>query len=181
MDKELIKKIQAAVWELVEMYDNDFDPSFYADCGLDQDADEVLKTFIENYSSRSIGLSEFDTLEADEVLSKLKLTLKTETIAELILKHCDLITADYYTQWNEMYSVQVGEVEHQIDVEYYPHLVELIAQATDEELVEARAERDSFLAYGNPCDRVIWKLDVEQFFDDSKIKAALNRSKLKLA
>jgi hypothetical protein len=180
MNKELIKKIRDAINDITDELDRAFDPSHY-DGAFDFDHDEVLRSFKDNYNSRSIGVTDFDDLDASEIISKMKLSLKTETIVNIILAHTEIIEADYYTQYNEVYSIQVGETEYQLDVCDYDELETLIAEATDEELKEAGADRDSFCSYGEPCVRVIWKLDAEAFLSDLIVTAALKRSMLRLA
>lgn len=138
------------------------------------EAGEVVRSFRENYSSRKIGFSPFDHLTGDEIADALLKSLSEEQLSVLLLKHSEAEACDYYVQWNEVGSVSIGETEHQIDVELNDgsELANLINACTEAELESLRfqshsGDHGSFWLYGNPCDRIIWKLDPETFLEEA--------------
>lgn len=165
-DSDMVAEIRHEIDRISEQYDDDFCEhrlDDYADCIAD--ADDIIRNFKSNYSSRSIGIKEHDDLNADEILERLQRRLTKKQIVALLLDCSNPETCDIYVHWNEIASVQIGEMEYQIDVEYHEDLKNLIAQATDDEIEQAGADRDSFLVYGYPCDRIIWKLDPETLLE----------------
>lgn len=176
---ELNRDIRHAVDSIVESLDDIFDPETYADVMLDpsnSDLDDIIRNFRDNYRTPSLGYVEGDELDGDELADALIKSIGREELVRLIAQHSEYITSDYYVKWNEMDSVQIGEYEYEIDVADHPELAELIAQATDADWPSEN--RDSFLAYGHPCDRVIACLDAESFLQDATVQASIKRSKL---
>jgi hypothetical protein len=145
---------------------------------LEDHEDEIIKNFKDNYSSRSIGLIEFDDIDGDEMVAMLLKTITKQALTALLIDSSECIECDYYVQWNEIASVSIGEMEYQVDVENEPTLKVLMAQCTDEELKEAGIkDPDSFLVYGMPCDRLIWKVDPEILL--ARVAPYLKRAQLK--
>jgi hypothetical protein len=181
---QLVRDLKNAISDLIDSMDDQFDDrlEMYADVMLDptnSDLDQIEENFRRNYSSRSIGKIKNDELDGNELADLLIKSMGQKEFVRLIAEHSYFQTSDYYVKWNEMDSIQVGEVEHQIDVDYEPTLKALIDQATDEQLKEAGIDdRDMFFVYGNPCDRVIAKLDAEKFLKDKKVKAAIRRASM---
>ena len=144
---------------------------------LHEDAeDEIVRSFRENYRSKGFGFKPFDTLTGDEIADDLLGMMDKNKLTDLILKHTTAQACDYYVQWNEVASAQVGETEYQIDVEAGSELATLAWACTPEELKALRFQRrdhhalsvvsGSFWVYGYPCDRLIWKLDPETFLEE---------------
>jgi hypothetical protein len=164
-ESELVRDIRHEIERIVDEEDKRFE-----DYACDQyegciDLDDVIKDFESNYSSRSIGLTPWDGYDGAELVAALKTKLDTDQIQSLIFECAEPQTCDYYIQWNEVASVPVGEQEYQIDIDDHEDLKDLVAKATDAELKELRIRDGSVLAYGNPCERIIWKLDVGIFLE----------------
>lgn len=135
-------------------------------CCLEDTEDQIIKDFRGNYRSKGIGFEPFDHLTGDEIADALLKSMPAEEFAGLVLKHCSVADCDYYVQWNEMASVQIGEMEYQIDVEEGTELKTLVDACTEAELKSIRHYGSgAFLVYGNPCSRIIWKLDPETFLE----------------
>jgi hypothetical protein len=159
---DLVRQIRDEINIITDQYDSLFCEYFdLEDTGILEDSeDEIIKNFLENYSSKSVGITEHDHLSAQELLDM----FGRDAILAAIMKASTTEAVDYYIQWNEMYSIQCGEYEHQIDVKDHPDLNTLIDQATDAELNQAGvSDRECFLAYGHPADRFILKLDPELY------------------
>jgi hypothetical protein len=137
-------------------------------CCLDESPGTVLENFKKNYTSRSIGITPYDELSGGDMLQLLKQRdITDDDIVKLIIDHCEPTDCDYYVQWNEMESVQVGETEYQYDLDG-TELKRLIDSATAAELEYLRilprdVKNGHLLVYGSPCDRIVWKLDPETF------------------
>lgn len=136
------------------------------------EAEEVVRSFRENYTSRKMGFSPFDHLSGDEIADALLKTVDEEKLSSLLLTHAEAEPCDYYTQWNEVGSVSIGETEHQIDVETDTELSALVDACTEAELKAlhyrcgyGHQNYGHFNVYGSPCDRLIWKLDPETFLE----------------
>lgn len=178
---ELFKELRDVISELSDQEDKSW---------LDQEHDyeyvleknEIIANFVENYSSKSIGCTKFDDLSAEDIAAR----VPADVLTQAILTHSEFEPCDYYIQWNEMGSVGIGEYEYQIDVaDASPDLHKCLAQMTDAELTKfhawtgyLRVSRDSFCIYGNPCERLVFKLDPEAFLQDKTILKAL-RAKVK--
>jgi hypothetical protein len=131
--------------------------------------DEVPDYFKENYRSNGVGFQPFDHLSSEEILQAALTQLSKEEFGELILKHSTPIEANYYVQWNEMFSFIIGEEEYQIDFTPDSRLASLIEDCTPEEREELFGKNfngRSFYAYGNPCERLIWRLDAKSFLSE---------------
>ena len=177
---ELNREIRHEIESIIESMDSQFDPAIYADVMLDptnSDLDQIEANFRRNYSSPSLGIIDGDELSGDELADVLVKAIGQRDFVRLLAAHSDYENSDYYVKWNEMDSCQVGEFEYQIDVADHTALAELISQATDEDW--PAKDKESFLAYGYPCDRVIARLDAESFLQDSTVQAAIARSQLK--
>lgn len=163
---DIVRELEREVERIVDVEDGFFEERLddYSDC---IDESEVLRNFLDNYSSGSIGIKELDDLSAEDILELARTRLGgDQKVVDLILECSEAEASDYYVKWNEVASVPIGEMEYQIDVSDHADLEALIAQATDEELSAAGInDRDSFMGYGRPCERVIWKLDAEMLLE----------------
>lgn len=138
--------------EIVESFDRDWlaqNSEMYLDAIEEND---VIEGFKSNYCSPSLGRIKHDDLDAEEILKK----LGRSKLLKLIYENSEMVESDYYVEHNEMVSIQVGEVESQLDLEFYPDLAEELKR-------EGKDCEGSILVYGNPCDRVILKLDSKAF------------------
>lgn len=145
--------------------ERDLDDYSYA---IDDDPDTLIRNFRDNYNSRRIGFQAFDHLTGDEIADAALKTLSKQSFADLILKHAEATDCDIYVQWNEVASVSIGEYEYQIDVDSESKLAALIEACSPEErtdLLGRHFDGGSFLAYGCPCDRIVWKVDPETFLE----------------
>jgi hypothetical protein len=162
------KALRDELNDIVEAQDKAFvegDLTAYMECS-ENGPEETLRYFRENYGSRRIGFQPFDHLDGDEIATAALKVLTKRALADLILTACDATDCDYYIQWNEMGSIGIGEEEYQIDVDPGSELSALIEACTPEErldLLGRHFDGRSFLLYGRPCDRVIWKLDPQVF------------------
>ncbi len=132
---------------------NDDANEHYWDC---IDSNTIVENFLSNYTSRSIGIKNFDELDASQIREKFNDDSK---LIDIIQDNSSLEPCDYYTQWNEMASIPMGEIEHTIELEHYPELEQLIRKSKSNWAVSS----GQLSAMGNPCDRLILKLDVESF------------------
>ncbi len=181
LNKDLVRQLERAVDEITNHYDETFCENLNDYEYLLEDQDEqIIKDFESNYSSRGLGFVDNDELDGAEVIAAFRDRRFTDSdIVRVLLGAAECEPCDIYIHYNEIASVSIGEYEHQIDVEGHPELKDLIAAATDEELKAARIEdRDSFYAYGNPCDRIIWKVDPKIVLE--KLNAVKPRAKLSL-
>ena len=148
----------------------------YSEC-LD-DKTQVIEDFELNYSNRTLGYVDFDQLTGKDIAE----VIPADVLWQKIMEHSALEPIDdIYTQWNEMGSVQIGEIEHQINIGKHtdPGILLALANMSDAELERfnawsyLRLDRDSFWVCGRPCERLVLKLDVESFLADSEVKAIL--------
>lgn len=169
MNTELIRDLRSEVDRVVEREDEYWGESSSLNDYFDEcDRDEVLKRFSENYTTRQIGFIDRDQMGGEEMLAALRgAGLSAAQIYNLIMTFCEAVARnDIYDHWNDIATVGIGEMEYQIDVSDHPALADLITQATDEELREAGIkDRQSFLAYGRPCELVALKLDAKAFLE----------------
>lgn len=170
------KHIRSMVDEIVEREDQNWldnlsDDYNYLMIGNDSDTDQVLKNFVSNYSSPSIGKVKNDDLTGEE----LRVLLGDDLLLELIRACSAAEPSDYYVKWNEIASLTIGEQEYQIDLGYYPEL----SRALKAEGIDAG---ESFFAFGSPCDRLIMRLDAKAFLKaaNKELKTLKRRSKLQL-
>lgn len=156
----LVDAIKSEVEELTNYLDESWVENFdIADAmNLVDSKHEILKNFVENYSP---AYYDNDTLSAQALIKK----YGKDTIFKALIENSSTRDSGYYTQSNELFSIQIGEYEHQIDVECTSTLAALIEEATDEELEAAEVERESFTVLGHPCDRLILELDAAAFID----------------
>lgn len=164
------RALQLEVERIIDAEDTAFCASGLADYSyaISDDMDEIIRNFRENYSSRRIGFQPFDHLDGDEIADAALKILSKEDFVNLILSHADAQDCDIYIQWNEIASVAIGEREYQIDVEAGTELAALIEACTPDErkdLLGRYFDGRSFLAYGRPCDRIIWKLAPAPFLE----------------
>lgn len=139
------------------------------------DDDEIIRNFERNFSVKHMKFLEFlpESLNGMDISRfdfgrQIILFLEfhgvsREEIRQLITDSIDRIEpSDLYLKYNEIHSWPIGETEYQIDVVDHAELKELIDQATDNELKQAEiSDRESFLVYGNPCERAVWLVDPE--------------------
>jgi hypothetical protein len=141
----------------------------YGDLWDGCDEDEIVRDFRSNYRAKGIGFEPFDHLTGDEITDAVLPILGRKGLVDLLCEHAEPRTCDYYVQWNEVFSVQIGEMEYQIDVEPGTELEALYDACTPEERADLRFGKlgtdRSVLVYGNPCERIIWKLDPETFLE----------------
>lgn len=166
LNGDLIRDIEFEVAAIVDRLDEQWIESIddYDYLIADEDPDTIIAEFCSNYVPDYIDDESIDT--GSELIAEfLKLGLTKEQVVDLIIQSCDLDAAGIYKRTNELYSCIIGEFEYEIYVNDYEHLESLISQATDEELKAANVKRDSFLAYGNPCDRVVWIVDPNRLMD----------------
>lgn len=129
-----------------EWLDNCHEGDGYYFC--DVDAGELLKNFKDNYSAKTHGLVFGDNLTAEEII----FAIGGAAVVKLIKETSSVESCDYYIQHNEMASVQIGEVDYEILREDHPDAF------TPE-------DGDSKEIYGNPCERLILKLDPAEFLE----------------
>lgn len=154
MMTERAREIERAVEEIIEIMDKQWEEDrigTYDDLIMDVDDDDILMaaqeaglmTFMETVSGADIP---------DAVVARaLKLSSEFHSTNRL------------HTMSGEIYSLPIGEVEYEISIDDHEELAALIDTATHEELVEVRCfsalnviKYGSFLAYGRPCERLVW-------------------------
>jgi hypothetical protein len=140
---------------------------------IEDDLDAVIKQFSENYSSKKIGFIEFDDLTGEQITER----VSHEILVRALLEHSEFEPCDYYIQWNEIGSISIGETEHLIDVESEgPELHKCLAMMSDADLEKfyqwtgyLKVKRESFFVYGNPCERLVLKVDAEALLSDPAV------------
>lgn len=169
---ELFSKLDDVIETIIDQYDEswaDYGLESYANLIDDVDADEIIKQFEDNCTHECRG--RFGELSMEEIISTIKAHgYDRDDIARLIIDHSEAEACnDIYIQWNEIFSVTIGEYEHQIDFEYHEDLTDIIKTMSprDIQLYEKKSGFDLSGDYehvcGRPCERVIFKLDVESF------------------
>lgn len=183
VNRELIDEIKAEIDRITDGFDRDFDETVNEVFGYlieETDDTDLLKAFERNFSAKRHNDLDFLPETYDEMEDGPALLafleergVEKETIAVWIRQLSEAETADYYIQYNEVHSVQLGEYQYEIDVEYHPELRALIDRATETEIKLAKAQREGFAAYGRPGERVIWKVDAKAFVE--KVKAETSK------
>jgi hypothetical protein len=164
--KETKRAIRNLVNEIGDRHDEQWLENTDGDDDIlfDIEPEDILRDFKENYRTPSIGIIDYDGLDGDEIIELFGVNV--DRLVSLIKENCSTVSCDYCTQWDEMASVQIGEVEHQIDVYDEPELKALFDGLSDNELAAiGYKDRDIVTFYGNPCDRLILKLDAEAFLE----------------
>lgn len=169
--------IQAMIDTITDQYDASQQESFesgdydYLLSGHEVDVKACLANFEANYRAATIGLQEFDDLEASEI----RRLLGDDLLWSLIVDTSKTLAIhDFYIQWNEINSFHIGEFHHEIDVSSHPDLeAALRAEGIPDE---------SLTAYGLPCERLILKLDPKAFLASAErhLLTAINRQSIKL-
>ena len=191
---ELFERIRDLIDEQVEAMDRSFcDDSvecLYFDI-LADDREGVLGGFLTNYrESECIAKICFNASAKQEGAEAIREALANdELLIDLLIEHSSVEPLDdIYIQWNELTSLQVGEYEHQLDIDssYCPELTTILAGMDDSDINTYnrwhgcsynQLSRGYMWVIGRPCERVILKLDDESF--ESAVKSELKSRKKK--
>ena len=158
--KHLEREIDHLLRDIVDSLDNEWSYSnadtFYDYFRFEVNESDIINNFIENYQPPFIDDS-LSGFSAEEILSFLKEQKKMSSSKIVNLLHsCSSIEeSDFYIQNNELASASVGEWEYQVDISDYPELHDLV----DKLPKDHHLAKECFWVYGQPCQRVILKLE----------------------
>jgi hypothetical protein len=131
---------------------------------LFEENDGLIENFERNFSTPSVGLVDYDGLNGSEIIKLFG--VNKDRLTDLIRLHSSVdYDHSFYVQHNEMGSHQIGEMEYQIDVCDHSDLKEImIGYLTSAEAAAiGYKDRETIMAYGRPCERLILKLDANDF------------------
>jgi hypothetical protein len=127
----------------------------------DAEDKEILDNFRRNFvSGRHDGYLVYEALAS---------VLSEKQIVDLLRRHSYVEdTNNIYIRNNELYSAVIGEMAFELDLKHDTEIQDLLAQASAADLKAAGIDpnnTDSLLTYGRPCERLVWCLDVPEFWD----------------
>jgi hypothetical protein len=136
----------------------------------ESDSSEFIRNFKFGIDIESFKIGRTKIEDTIDLLHELdKIGLKGDDVSALLFKYCTIeYNTDYHSIENTLNSMSIGEMEEQIDFEYYDELRELIEQLPEEVRIEQGWNDDHTTVYTRPCEFIAAVLDVESFLSEVK-------------
>lgn len=166
VDQDLVREIELEVERLTEAEDQAFEEnvdSVYGYMVGEVDQDEILNNINRSWSWDGRSWVEIEG-ETAKILGK---TWKDRLVG-LLVNHSTAETAGFRCLSNEIFSIPLGELEHEIPIDQGSDLSDLLGRANKETLkiFDGIVSGEYLLVSSTPAARISWRIDLSAFLDE---------------